>query len=626
METSILNVPDPHWNVTQILAFHGYNGLIPSNTIINKRRPSLGATQGEIEAFRNTIIIVPFVTVTETKKAKYNRAICAVYEDSQDDIEVYLQDETIHFKKILTTPESFPKVIKSLKRFDASYRSNFFVLIDECEKLIQSAYFRRRIFEPMNEFFKFKQKALISATPMFLSDNEFEQQGFKILDLKPSFDYKQAIDIIGTNNVRTTLRNCIELLSLRGDDRPVFLFTNCRKTILYFTQLDLVRNNCKIFCAQDLNQRFFSKNNVPSVHYSVREQCYAPYNAFTSRFFAAVDMFPEQQPHILIVTNLPFVQHSVVDPATDVVQIYGRARNKPASITHITNFYYNEDKVDAELRLTVAEQQKFTLWLKDLESKTTLKKETGVILAILDKLPLSDIIELDGNVNPYLRDNYNLKNRLLSLYSRHSNLLNAYIETGFFKPTYKAVYHTVCEKDNLKVVQKSASARRSELAQQINYLFENFDYLYTEMGEVKYYQCLLNLKQEDSLIFQALVNLGFNKIKQLRYSYTKIKAEVLNNRDDIEARYFAMIDCILITFRLHKKLYCDELKAALQDIYQRYDYWKPCGTIYTAKATDISKYFSCKYVNGKKKDSNRSYFILYEPKLNSSRDLRYLIN
>ena len=58
---------------------------------------------------------------------------------------------------------------------------------------------------PMDDFFKFREKALVSATPILPSDPRFESQGFKIVDIRPTFKYRRPISICLLYTSRTIL-------------------------------------------------------------------------------------------------------------------------------------------------------------------------------------------------------------------------------------------------------------------------------------------------------------------------------------------------------------------------------------------------------------------------------------
>jgi hypothetical protein len=88
---------------------------IPTNTILAKTIAGIGATTLEIEAKRHSIIIEPNVPVIKGKKQKHKK-LFGVYEGiNTNDVIGYLQRplEKYEYKKIMTTPESFCKVMRA---------------------------------------------------------------------------------------------------------------------------------------------------------------------------------------------------------------------------------------------------------------------------------------------------------------------------------------------------------------------------------------------------------------------------------------------------------------------------------------------------------------------------------
>ena len=73
----------------------------------------------------------------------------------------------------MTTPESFGKVKTACSGIDI--HNHFFLLMDECHQLIKDVDYRTDIVLPMNDFFRFKGKALVSATPIGFSDPRLKQ-------------------------------------------------------------------------------------------------------------------------------------------------------------------------------------------------------------------------------------------------------------------------------------------------------------------------------------------------------------------------------------------------------------------------------------------------------------------
>lgn len=632
MEIQQITVDDPNKKFDQVLIDNNFNGVIPANTIVNKRRPSFGATYSELQAERQSIIIEPFITVIEVKKvSEFSERIFVVMKGvSSNDMLDFLKTSDVKFKKIITTPESFVKVIRALKTFDTNYRDNYFLLIDECEKLIQSASFRKRIFEPIDEFFTFKNKAMVSSTPKIPSHPEFIKQNFKILDFKPSFIYQKDIKIRITNNIRTSLRHEVSLIRLKDKINPIFLFTNCRRSILYFTRLEETQDDFKVFCAEDLDQKFFKINYTPNVEYSVQEQQYALNNAFTSRFFPGVDMWLNGKPHVILLTNLPYVPHSIIDPETDAIQAQGRARNGISSITHITNLYYGQTHLsDYEQELDTEKELYFVNRLNELKNKAHLKQAVEVILSVIDKQHISKAFNEDGTVSSFSKDHYTLTKALKNIYCSKETLLASYIKSGFFIPKLTVVQHIFSDADELSIEKLDGTKRSQEIVGQLERLFTGFDEVYNEIGEKEYFIQLTRLKEQDELLYKAYVCLGYDFIVKVKYDKKKIKEAMFEVEKLNKDNYFLMVDKIILTFKLHSKHYSRNIKLKLQEIYDEFNYQKGAGVIHIAKASDITNYFECKLINGKVKDNDEgkygSYYRLHAPKDKLSEKLNYMV-
>ena len=176
----------------------GY-GMIPTNTILDKTLTGIGATSCEIHSKRNSIIIEPNVPVILGKLDK-DKKMEAVYEKCTPyTIKKYLQMD-IPYKKILTTPESFKKIRKAATELNINIYKDYFCLFDECEKVTQDIDYRRKIAQPIHDFFQFEGKAFVSATPLPMSHGEFERQNFQKIKIMPDYDYKKDLELIVTNS------------------------------------------------------------------------------------------------------------------------------------------------------------------------------------------------------------------------------------------------------------------------------------------------------------------------------------------------------------------------------------------------------------------------------------------
>ena len=168
---------------------------IESNINLAKKFPGIGATYLEIHSPRPSILIEPNVPVIQGKCAKSDKdfKLFGVYEGvSVDKITDYLQ-EPYKYHKLMTTPESFPKIKQAANNVGIDLYSHFFCLMDESHLLVKDVDYRDNIVLPINDFFLFKQKALVSATPIAFSDPRFKEQGFRTVTIDADYNYKQDI-------------------------------------------------------------------------------------------------------------------------------------------------------------------------------------------------------------------------------------------------------------------------------------------------------------------------------------------------------------------------------------------------------------------------------------------------
>ena len=125
--------------------------------------------------------------------------------------------------KIMTTPDSYKKVAAALKSIGIDFKSRYFLLFDGCEKLVSDIDYRPNMALPIDDFFQYTNKAMVSATPIVVNDPRFTSQGFKIIKIRPEYDHKQVIELKPTNNVKSMLRKTPDKI---GDELMKCIFCN----------------------------------------------------------------------------------------------------------------------------------------------------------------------------------------------------------------------------------------------------------------------------------------------------------------------------------------------------------------------------------------------------------------
>jgi len=333
-----LELPNKQTYISQIEPFKS-NG-IPSNSIIHKQVTGCGITTFEIEyALHHSIIILPNVPVIKGKVEAYNekyegtgQEILGVHKGiDADDIKAYLLKD-VKYKKILTTPEGFiTKVLKAFENQMETLKQDYFLLYDECERIITDVSYRGAIAAPLDLFFEFDNKALVSATTLTFSDERFDS--FDHYVIKPLYDYSKQITVINTNNVVTTLKGHLDTLQ----SEHTCIFINSTNGIHAIAESLNMKAQSKAFCAQESVVKLLEKGYINASSEFDKDHM-SKYNFFTSRYFSAVDIELEYKPDVILITDIFFADHSILDPHTEVIQIAGRFRQGINSLTHIANF------------------------------------------------------------------------------------------------------------------------------------------------------------------------------------------------------------------------------------------------------------------------------------------------
>ncbi|MEE1884364.1 hypothetical protein [Pedobacter flavus] len=626
MEKVIINIHENHrdFDFKELLFEYGFDGLIPSNTFIDKVRSGIGGTTSELESDRNSIIIVPFVDVERVKKEKYKTALCIVMNGIHNkNIEDYINDKSIAFKKIMTTPEGFIRLISVLNRIEIHYRSKYFLLYDESDRLIEDCLFREKLLAPLSEFFQFTKKAFISATPIIPSDPRLREQQFKHLVFKPTWDYSTPLKLITTDNIRTSIRN---YLSLLNDDKPVFIFTNCKETILFITRLDGVKEDYKVFCAEQLNENYFKYENVENIEHSVKQQKYAKFNLFTSRFFYAVDMFynGSDKPHILMLTNLPSIKHSIINPNTTAIQIKGRCRKGISSVTHITTLLRSRVSKSHE---EIIRDIDFSLSFIEKLKRSSLSFMNSSVQRIVDELIgkefAKNIYNGNGKIETYIKDAFINQELVSNDYVTAENLIKAYNSTSHFKIEHINVTHMFTDRDLLSIDTLKNKKKYQMIVKKLEDIEQRL--LSGEPMQEEDVHAFNLMIGKEPILFALFCNYGADFFEKIHYQRTKMRktffALKLSERQFKDSN---MIDEILFTFKLNTRLNSDYIKDTLNAIYNKYyddpEYCVPEN----ASATHILKYFEGTYNNGKRKHpihGYKSYYRLTRPKYKLSEDV-----
>ena len=502
---------------------------IPTDVIIDKTICGCGATWLEIHSKRNSIIIEPNVPVIIGKVQKHPEInIIGVYGDKlkTKDIAEKIQDQT-GYVKIMTTPESYPKVVDALRSLHIPYYKDYFLLFDECEKIVSDIDYRPNIALPIADFFKFQNKAMVSATPIVINDPRFERQRFKVIKVKPQYDYKRLLELKPTNNVNAMVKRTFQKID---KDSMVCFFFNSVKGIDELIDFLGINEQANIYCSTEAKKELHKKDYsrvFDSVTDNEGRTNLSKYNFFTSRFYSAVDIEIDCKPVVIMITHVyktmkDKVPYSLIDPETEAIQIAGRFRNGIERLIHITDTnsdleYSPREKLEQFLKEQHDGLHKIEALFKSVETNG----EKYIIHEAVKNTEYWQEHYVDwetGEINYFRYNNAYLDERLKLLYSYPAPLNKAYRRSGAFTVISEAEYaiYTDAERQKLK---NGSKAEKIEALNDIMKRFDNFESPYD-------YQLVKELKREYSLWIEALTTIGFAKMKELGFVDSAMSTEI----------------------------------------------------------------------------------------------------
>ena len=577
---------------------------IPTNTILYKKLTGLGATYGEITAKRNSIIIEPNVPVIIGKcndpKHKDDN-LFGVYEGVYtDDIVNYLEKSKKKYYKILTTPESFQKVKDAFEELEMSAHCSCFLLFDECHKLVKDADYRNNITLPIDDFFKFDQKALVSATPIELNDPQFKEQNFKMIEIQPTFDYKKELWLHHTNNTLQALKTVLSKLdNEEAAPLPICVFINSTDIIYsLMKQLDLLEDSA-VFCAPKSVDKL-KKNRFCNVYEEWNKDKMKRYNFFTSRFFNAVDMELEEQPHVIMLTDVYFAEHTMIDPYTDAIQIVGRFRNGVSSITYISNTKKGlPQRSKEEIKGYLICSKEIYRTMKNFYDCATDRASRDAYRAALKSLPFNRMLDRNGRENWFAIDNYMDEELMKNYFYDENSLYKAYDNCDSFIVYHAGYYCPLGDSERLKRENKSQSIKdkRKEIVRQLEMLGD----CVTEM-ELEYKRDLI---AADSFIVEAYDTVGKEVIEKLKYSKKKITEAMIQKQYSEKATGTEVIRLIKNSFTVGQKYTCKHIKEEITRIYALLNIHPP-KTITSKTINDFFVVSECKV------NKDRGYLFISE--------------
>ncbi len=568
MKTQNLSISKDEW-LADALKNNGYD-MIPTNVILDKTLTGIGATHGELLARRNSIIIEPNVPVILCKTENEADYLAVYGKTSVTQIKTYLNRSDTTYKKLITTPESFKKIRNAATSLNINIYTEFFCLFDECEKITQDSDYRPAISQPIHDFFRFTNKAFVSATPLNPSHPEFKNQDFSKIKIQPDFDYKKDITLIFTNSFINQVR---ETLSNLADSSCICIFFNKTDAINKLIE-ELGITDYKIFCSEKsvkkLNERFIEKANTTV------ELPLAKYNFFTCRFYSGLDIvLINQKPDIIILTNLATATYTAIDPFTDAVQIQGRFRSGFNTLTHITTINPQIKALspkEIETKIEVFKENYENARANHATETDTFRKQA--LFEDLNNLKYNDFLGENGEINYFAIDNYHNEERVKGYYQSMQNLITAYQETWHFnistvnaittvgQDDYMIISNTKGERDRMKLIAECLERIRIDHENGLLDDERKDEYIRPLKGyaEYKYIASIFN-------------KIGIEGIEKANYLKGQMnKAVKQHDKEQAEGLRFSpeVLKAIEAEFEIGRYLSKEEIKQRLKAIYKAY--------------------------------------------------------
>jgi hypothetical protein len=547
--------------------------FLPANAFINKRYPGGGGTTAELLSKRNSIIIVPNVPVIVGKVKKmmeeYKLEVLGIYYPFNDPnaiVDYLLSD--VPFKNIMVTPESYKKLVKAFENPKVAEKFNrhkdFFLLFDESEKIVQDVSYRKSIVEPLNDFFRYAERSMISATPILPSDPRFEEYGFEHVIFQPKFEYSKAIEIAITNNIIYRVRDYLK----ENVHTHYCFFMNSTDGILSLIKHLKIESESQVLCGEDSAKKLRNKLKFPNATSDLKPL--VKYNFFTSRFYSAVDIDLDIKPNVILLTDLFFAGQSIFDPATESIQAIGRFRNGINKAIHITNINPDIEYQSREMALKFIEGG-----LEAYKTIYTFKESSlansGARVAYekaLKALPSKKFVIENTDQTDYFSIDNSLDEQMVNSYYASGDILLAkYKELLNFKVNSSSVIYTSSDQDRLK---RERAKNDVDLFKAIVEQLEEFN---TPKGSFvidNRIEVTNELNSENPAMVQAYLKHGKTMIVKANYKFSRLNTLV--KAREIDARFTDMpvIKDVLTAFNTNQDLPCKIVNAKVVGLKNKY--------------------------------------------------------
>ena len=359
------------------------------NGRIDKQVTGIGATHLELISKRNSIIVEPLKSIASIKANKHN----AIYVGSptkrhpekitNGTVKKEIQSKAGH-KKIIVVADSLKRLMKLLP--ETAY-SDYFIAVDEIDTFQSDGNYREKLEQVMDEYFKFENRCVVSATLKEFSNPKLANEPLTIFSYEKPQKKKLNLQVTTIKNLHHKVADKIKELDRTGE--KIVVAYNYITGILEIIELlpDELKTKCKILCSEN------SKYKVQEYYGTLEENLPNQITFLTCAYFSGVDIL--DQFHGVCVANAK--SNFMVLSGDKIKQILGRGRNGTVSnhIISTTKLPQNTKKelskeilLDYAKRIILSLQCVSRVYRDDYESKELMNK-------------IREAVEKSGNIENY---------------------------------------------------------------------------------------------------------------------------------------------------------------------------------------------------------------------------------
>ena len=537
-----------------------------TNTIYDKCIPGNGGTTLEMMAPRSSILILPCVQAIVSKaRAEYPAnirvlGVCKQLGTRESVIHEHIM-QAIHDNahiKILTTPESFDRVAKAFAKSPIDMYSSVFCLIDEIDRNTEDADYRATINYPLNDFFNFAQKAVISATPHEMSDPRFRD--WTLCRIQPQWDTTITVNLRITNNLLQEVKKRIEEVDA---DRRIFMFFNSVTSAMnLLQQLDIV-NSSAIFCSQKrYDEEKRKKEYSGKIYGEYREDLLQRVNIMTCRYYQAFDIILDEQPDVFILSDTsPQNEQTLVDPATNVIQIAGRFRRGFHALYHITTVSQRFNNWSEEaIQQYVIQLEAAWRAIYQIYQQTTIPEVREAMAEYMRLHPFASMVNDVFSYSYQACDNEVWQRRKKGYYRSGETLEAAY-------KTVDGIKFETCYSNHASSAEKLRRCSRSKnKAQARREILAELDALGDTPADETYKE---DLRQEDDIVVEAWEKLDRETLLSTSLTDKALSKAIMEADFESGLRQPTVINLVKSTFHEGDRIYKSRAKQMMKEIYQR---------------------------------------------------------